>query len=109
MRYRQGFVSRYQAVSKFKGKIMIQWRYYGYGGGVELHEVYRCPLNEKPLWLQPAEEVEIALPDSQWSKLKSLKKLQASNLSGWFNEDDEIDEATAIAILQKWKEDGWPS
>jgi hypothetical protein len=89
---------------------MTQWKYFGQNSGCgSIHRIFRCP-NNALSFIEDAASIERAFPNSVWRfEEQSLKNLFNERSTGWFHEDDdEITEAEALAIISDWDKTGWP-
>lgn len=87
----------------------MKWRYFGRHSGVNTYEIYRCPDNGKSLF-DTGQQIERVQKNGGWeADEKGALGLSNEKSQGWFDEnDDEIPEAEALALIVCWQREGWP-
>lgn len=78
------------------------YKYYERTSGVAVWELYRCPANDLPLFEQPLSEIQKASQHQSWMSVKNINGLWEENLTGWFDESNEINAEEAEAVLLSW-------
>jgi hypothetical protein len=89
----------------------MSMRYFGRTGGVgRILAIYRVPaeLYDGKLDLEHFASMELLLVSGVWKKGDN-ERIERDWMTGWFGEDDEINEDEMQALLEKWNVEGWPA
>ena len=79
------------------------FRYYARTSGVEIWELYRCPMGSTPLLKQPLSVIQKANSSHAWLAVENIQGLLEENLTGWFDENNLVSVEKAGLILSGWK------
>ncbi len=84
------------------------WKYFGATGGTgRTIEIYRLPsesLTQK-FETHHFRIMERLLPDGRWVAGQNAR-VEKDWMDGWFNQDDELDEAEVKRFIEKWNVEG---
>lgn len=88
----------------------MQWKYFGNTRGMgKVIDIYRLPFAKYggTLDFEHFGLMERLLADGSWVAGQG-QRAEKSWIDGWFDESDQIDEATVQALVHKWQKEGWP-